>query len=201
MRIAVAVSSEGSNLEALVKAGVEIALVFADGECPAIEKAAKAGIPTQVIDRNAFGYAPKIAWRRQEFTLAAVMLLHLQGIDLLVMAGFRTLWSPIMFEYYGGRVINIHPSLFVNGSSVFPGWHAVQDAIDAKVWVTGCTVHIATAGVDVGPVLAEARVVVLIGDTKDILHERIKREEHELYSAVIKSIVSGEIQLEKVGQT
>jgi phosphoribosylglycinamide formyltransferase-1 len=96
-----------------------------------------------------------------------------------------------MFDAYEGRIINTHPALL----PAFPGWHAVRDALEAGVKVTGVTVHIATLEVDAGPILAQASVPVLPGDDEETLHERIKDVERRLYPATINAIIErGSVQ-------
>jgi len=101
------------------------------------------------------------------------------------MAGFMTVLTGSMFEVYGGRVLNTHPSLL----PAFPGAHAVRDALAFGVKVTGCTVHLATERMDDGPILAQEAVPVLAGDTEASLHERIKVVERNLYPTVVKEFL------------
>ena len=101
------------------------------------------------------------------------------------MAGYGTILGPAMFAAFDGRVINTHPALLPN----FKGWHAVRDALAAGATVTGCTVHVATAAVDDGPILAQVEVPVLADDSEQSLHERIKLVERELYPQVIADII------------
>jgi phosphoribosylglycinamide formyltransferase 1 len=98
-----------------------------------------------------------------------------------------TILDKPIFDAFGGRVLNTHPSLL----PAFPGAHAVADALAAGVKVTGCTVHIATVDVDRGPILAQEAVPVLSGDTVETLHERIKAVEHRLYPDTIRRFVEG----------
>lgn len=105
------------------------------------------------------------------------------------MAGFMTILSPSIFEDFPGRVINTHPSLLPS----FKGAHAVTDAMRFGVKVTGCTVHVATAAVDDGPILAQRAVDIRPDDTEDTLHERIKSVEWQLYPQVLSDILAGVI--------
>jgi len=98
------------------------------------------------------------------------------------MAGFGTILAPDIFSVYPGRILNTHPALL----PAFKGWHAVRDALAAGVKVTGCTVHVATEVVDVGPILAQEAVPVEPGDSEDSLHERIKVVERRLYPQTIR---------------
>jgi len=101
---------------------------------------------------------------------------------VVAMAGFGTVLGPPIFEVYYGRILNTHPALL----PAFKGWHAVRDAIEAGVKVTGTTVHIATEEVDAGPILAQEPVRVEPGDTEESLHERIKVVERRLYPETIR---------------
>ena len=108
------------------------------------------------------------------------------SIDVVAMAGFMTVLSARLFEVYGDRVLNTHPSLL----PAFPGAHAVRDALAYGVKVTGCTVHVATEQVDHGPILAQEAVEVLPGDDEGSLHERIKAVERRLYPATIEGFLA-----------
>src|SRR5690606_11219556 len=113
---------------------------------------------------------------RDGFTDRVVERLQAHGIDLVAMAGWGTILGPAAFRAFPGRIINTHPALL----PAFPGWHAVRDALEAGVEVTGCTVHVATESVDDGPILAQEAVPVLEGDDEATLHERIKGVERRL---------------------
>ena len=101
------------------------------------------------------------------------------------MAGFGTILAKPIFDRFAGRILNTHPALL----PAFPGWHAVADALDYGVKVTGCTVHVATEEVDAGPILAQEAVAVLPDDTVESLHERIKAVERRLYVETVRGIV------------
>src|SRR5690606_23116368 len=107
------------------------------------------------------------------------------GVELVVMAGFGTV-VPGIADAFPGRVLNSHPALL----PAFKGWHPVRDALAAGVTETGATIHIATAEVDAGPILAQETVPVLPGDTEETLHQRIKRVEWRLYPATIRSFIA-----------
>ncbi len=112
--------------------------------------------------------------------------------DLIVLAGFmRVLGAPLL-DRFPGRIINVHPALLPS----FPGHGGPQDALDGGVRVSGCTVHIVDAGVDTGPIIAQAAVPVLDDDTADSLHTRIQVQEHRLLPAVIHQIARGVITLD-----
>jgi phosphoribosylglycinamide formyltransferase-1 len=181
MRLAVLASGSGTILETILDAGLPVELVVADRPCRALEVADEAGIPAELVERSSFGDT----FDREAYTAQVIELLEKCDIELVVMAGWGTIFSPALFESYDGRVLNTHPALL----PAFKGWRAVRDALAAGVKVTGCTVHVATAEVDDGPILAQRAVDVLPDDTEATLHERIKIVERRLYVDTIKAIV------------
>jgi phosphoribosylglycinamide formyltransferase 1 len=185
VRVAVLVSGTGSILEAMIAADVPVVMVLADRPCRALEIADGARIETALVDRRAFGgFGP--AFDRSHYTDVVVGRLEAAAVDLIAMAGFGTVLAPRMFAAFDGRVLNTHPALL----PAFPGWHAVADALAAGVAVTGCTVHVATAETDAGPVLAQEEVQVRPDDTVETLHERIKAVERRLYPETVKAFAA-----------
>jgi phosphoribosylglycinamide formyltransferase-1 len=185
MRVAVLASGSGTILEAILAEDVVIELVVVDRPCRALQIAEAAGVPAELVERSSFGKD----FDRDGYTRQVVDVL--QKYDLVVMAGFGTIFGTPMFETYGGRILNTHPALL----PAFKGWHAVRDALGYGVKVTGCTVHVATADVDDGPILAQQAVPVLPDDTEESLHERIKEVERLLYVQTIKDILErGSVQ-------
>lgn len=192
MDVAVLVSGRGSNLKAICNAidagscDANIVGVISDRKrATALEFASEREIPTRVVplrkgdDRN--------AWNG----LLADTVASLEP-DLVVLAGFmRVLGSPLL-DRFPGRIINVHPALLPS----FPGHSGPQDALDGGVRISGCTVHIVDAGVDTGPIIAQAAVPVLADDTPDSLHTRIQVQEHRLLPAVIHQIAIGAITLD-----
>jgi phosphoribosylglycinamide formyltransferase-1 len=181
MRVAVLASGSGTILEAILDEGVPVALVVVDRACRATEVAAAHGVSAELVLRDRYDRA----FDRDAYTAEVVELLARHHVDLVVMAGYGTILGPAMFQAFEGRVLNTHPALL----PAFKGWHAVRAALDAGVKVTGCTVHVATAEVDDGPILAQAAVPVLPGDTEGSLHERIKEVERQLYVQTIRDIL------------
>ncbi|MEZ5208135.1 MAG: phosphoribosylglycinamide formyltransferase [Acidimicrobiales bacterium] len=181
MRIAVLASGSGTILDSIVGAGIPVAVVLVDRPCGAIDVAARHGVPAQLVERSSFG----ADFDRDAYSQHVADLLADHEIDLVVMAGWGTIFSAPMFDAFGGRIINTHPALL----PAFKGWHAVADALAAGVKVTGCTVHVATEAVDHGPILAQEAVAVLPDDTVDSLHERIKVVERRIYVAAIADII------------
>jgi phosphoribosylglycinamide formyltransferase-1 len=180
-RLAVLVSGAGTILEAMRVQQLPIALVAADRPCPALGRAAQAGLDTVLLDRHAYGW-PDRQWDRAAFTAALITELQSRHIQLIAMAGFMTILAPSLFDAYPDRVLNTHPSLL----PAFPGAHAAADALAAGVTTTGCTVHLATAALDNGPILAQVSVPIRPGDSPEALQERIKTVERRLYPHIIK---------------
>lgn len=181
LRIAVLVSGTGSLLEAMLEAGLPIALVISDRPCRGVELADSAGVKSLIHERDDY----TAAFDRATYTDQLDKLIAEHDIDVVAMAGFGTVLGESIFESMKGRVINTHPALLPS----FPGWHAVADALAAGVKVTGCTIHVATPKVDDGPILAQESVEVLVGDDEAELHERIKTVERRLYIDTLAAIV------------
>ena len=176
-------SGGGTILASMVDADLPIAVVIADRPCTALERAARAGIPAELVERTSFG--PE--FDRDAYTRDVVGVLHAYRIDLVAMAGFGTILGQAVHDAYPGAIVNTHPALLPS----FKGWHAVDDALAAGVKITGCTVHYATLEVDEGPILAQEAVPVLDDDTVETLHERIKDVERRLYPRVLRQLVTG----------
>ncbi len=175
------VSGAGTILEAILGAGIPVALVASDRPCRGLELADGHLIPTELVARRSFG----AGFDRDAYSaeLAAMLVGH--GIDLVAMAGFGTVLTEPMHDVFGGRIINTHPALLPS----FKGWHAVRDALAHGVKVTGCTVHVAGLDVDTGPILAQEAVAVLAGDDESSLQERIKEVERRIYPAALRQII------------
>ena len=171
-RLAVLASGGGTILQSMVEADLPIALVLADRPCVALERAERADIPAELVERTSFG----ADFDRDAYTTDVVKVLEAYRIDLVAMAGFGTILGQPIHDAYPGAIVNTHPALLPS----FKGWHAVDDALAYGVKVTGCTVHLATLEVDEGPILAQEAVPVLDDDTVDTLHERIKDVERRL---------------------
>ena len=174
-------SGTGTILGAILDAGLPVAVVVLDRQCPAAELARAAGVTAEVVERDSFG----ADFDRDAFTHRIVDALKRHDVDVVAMAGFGTVLGPPIFDVFAGRVVNTHPALL----PAFKGWHAVSDALKAGVKVTGCTVHVATEHVDDGPILAQEAVPVLEGDTEATLHERIKVVERRLYPQTIRAFL------------
>ncbi|MFC0361166.1 phosphoribosylglycinamide formyltransferase [Enterococcus canintestini] len=185
MRIAVLASGNGSNFEALAdffqkeKLPAEIALVFSDKkDAFVLKRAEKFNVPT-------FHLAPKDFPDKKAYETALLALLQLEKIDLIVLAGYMRIIGEGLLTAFPKKIINIHPSLL----PAFPGLHGIKDAYDYGVKVTGVTVHYIDAGVDTGPIIAQAPVSIDSEDDLTTLEAKIHQVEHQLYPEVLKKIV------------
>jgi phosphoribosylglycinamide formyltransferase-1 len=178
--IGVLVSGSGSNLQALLDAGLPVVAVASNVEgAPALERAATAAIPTGVFPLERYP-------GRDERDAAVADWLDQHGVRLVVCAGYMHLLTPGFLARFPRRVVNVHPALL----PAFPGAHAVADALSAGVTQTGATVHLVDEGVDTGPVLAQEAVPVLADDTVETLHARIRAVEHRLLPEVVRELTA-----------
>jgi phosphoribosylglycinamide formyltransferase-1 len=182
VRVGVLASGSGTILRALATRGLPVVVVVVDRPCGATEIAAQHGIAVEMVERSTFG--PE--FDRVAYTHDVIDALQRHDVDLVAIAGFGTILSKPFIDAFGGRAVNTHPALL----PAFKGWHAVRDALQHGVKVTGCTVHLVTEDVDDGPILAQEAVPVLDGDTEATLHERIKEVERRLYPDVIEQLVA-----------
>jgi phosphoribosylglycinamide formyltransferase-1 len=163
----------------------EIACVVSNVAAAAgLETARKAGIAAVAIPHKDFP-------DRESFDRAVSAELEKHGAGLVALAGFMRIQSPWFPGHWAGRIINIHPSLL----PAFKGLHVQQQAIDAGARVSGCTVHFVTPELDSGPIIAQAAVPVLAGDTAEALATRILRQEHRLYPLVVRWFAEGRVRL------
>jgi phosphoribosylglycinamide formyltransferase-1 len=174
-------SGSGTILQAFLDEGLSVDVLVVDRECAAMDRAERAGVPVELVERTSFG----ADFDRDAYTHRVVDALKRHEIDLVAMAGFGTIVSQEMHDVFPGRIVNTHPALL----PAFKGWHAVRDSLAAGVKVTGCTVHLATVEVDDGPILAQETVPVLPGDTEESLHERIKEVERRIYPQVLRELL------------
>ncbi|MGZ3641981.1 MAG: bifunctional phosphoribosylaminoimidazolecarboxamide formyltransferase/IMP cyclohydrolase [Candidatus Limnocylindrales bacterium] len=190
-RIAVGVSGAGSNLLALLQADARgllagrIVLVFADRNCPALRRAAEAGVPTALVAPR--DHPSQAAW---DDALAAA--LGEARVDLVVLAGFMRVVGPTVLAAHASRILNVHPSLL----PAFPGAHAVRDALAANVSVTGVTVHLVDETLDGGPIVAQEAVPVLPDDDEARLAGRLHAVEHRLLPSCVALLGARALRLE-----
>lgn len=183
-RLVVLASGTGSLLESLLDAAVgdypaRVVAVGVDRDCPAERIAAAAQIASYRV--RVSDYPDRAAWDAA-FTEATAQ----HTPDLIVSAGFMKILAPEFLSRFPGRVVNTHPALL----PAFPGAHAVPEALEHGVKITGCTVHLVDAGVDTGPILAQRTVEVLDGDDEQALHERIKVVERRLLVDVLAELAT-----------
>lgn len=188
LRLGVLGSGSGSNMQALLDAihddrlAAEIVLVLSDHpEAYILERARQAGLPTALIDCRGFRskFPDEAQWETGEALRAA-------GVDLVCLAGFRRLVKRPLLDAFPERILNIHPSLL----PAYPGLHAWEQAVNDGALESGCTVHHVDVGMDTGPIVAQARVPVLPGDTPATLHARIQEQEHRLYPEAISQVAT-----------
>ena len=177
-RIAVLASGSGTLLDAILADALPVVVVLTDRHCRALDIAAARGVPAELVERTDWG----AGFDRDAYTERVVKVLQAHDVDLVIMAGFGTV-VPTIVDAFPGRVLNTHPALL----PAFKGWHAVRQALAAGVKVSGTTIHVATAEVDAGPILAQRAVDVHDDDTEDTLHERIKQVERQLYPETIRA--------------
>jgi phosphoribosylglycinamide formyltransferase-1 len=191
MKVGVLISGRGSNMAALIEAARDPSYP-AEIACVVSNVAAAAGIETARTARIATAVIPHKDYPdRESFDRAVSAELEKHGVGLVALAGFLRIQSPWFPQHWAGRIINIHPSLL----PAFKGLHVQQQALDAGVRLSGCTVHFVTPDLDSGPIIAQAAVPVLAGDTADTLAARILRQEHRLYPMVVRWFAEGRIEL------
>ncbi len=173
--IGVLASGEGSNLQALIDAGLPIAAVASNrGDAGALARAEAAGIPNRVFDVD--GYSDRAARDRE-----LADWLQLRGVDFVVLAGYMHLLTPAFLDRFRDRIVNVHPSLLPQ----FPGARAIADALAAGVDTTGVTVHYVDEGLDTGAVIRQEPVTV---EPRATLVERIHAVEHRLLPEVVREL-------------
>jgi formyltetrahydrofolate-dependent phosphoribosylglycinamide formyltransferase len=191
-RVAVLISGRGSNLAALLAAAAapgypaEIALVLSNrAEAAGLDHARAAGVPAAVIASRSFGAD------RDAFERAMQAELETHGIEIVALAGFMRVLTAGFVARWQDRLVNIHPSLL----PAFKGLDTHARALAAGVKLHGCTVHLVRAGVDEGPILAQAGVPVLAEDTEASLAARVLAEEHRLYPAALGWLAAGLVRV------
>jgi phosphoribosylglycinamide formyltransferase-1 len=190
-RLGILLSGRGSNFEAIAdtvaagKIAAEIAIVVANRpEARGLEVARLRGLPAVCI--------PSKGLDRTIYDGMLVEELKKHAVDLVCLAGYMRLLSAGFIREFPGRVLNIHPSLLPS----FPGLDAQHQALEHGVKVTGCTVHFVDEYLDAGPIIVQAAVPVLDGDTVETLSGRILSEEHRIYSEAIRMVLSGTLRIE-----
>jgi phosphoribosylglycinamide formyltransferase 1 len=190
--IVILISGRGSNMEAIVDAcareswDARIAAVISNrADAAGLTFAAARGIATAVVDHRAFA-------SREAFDAALAQAVDAHAPDLVLLAGFMRILTPVFVQRYAGRLMNIHPSLL----PLFPGLHTHRRAIEAGCKMAGATVHFVTADLDHGPIVAQAVVPVLAVDTEETLAARVLAREHVLYPLAVRWFVEGLLDVE-----
>jgi phosphoribosylglycinamide formyltransferase-1 len=187
-RVAILISGGGSNMVTLIKSmegdhPARPCLVLAnDPAAGGLDKAKALGVPTAVVDHRPFGRD------RAGFEAELSRVLDAHSPDIICLAGFMRVLTPEFVTRWQGRMLNIHPSLLPK----YPGLHTHARALDAGDAEAGCSVHEVTAELDGGPILGQARVPILPGDTADSLAARVLAQEHRLYPMVLRRFAEGE---------
>jgi phosphoribosylglycinamide formyltransferase-1 len=174
LKLGIMASGSGSNFEAValaiasqkLNAKIEV-LIYNNPGIKAVARAEKWGVPAVLLNHRDYK-------KREDLDLKIVETLQQYQVDLVVMAGWMRLVTPVLIDAFPDRIINIHPSLLPS----FKGVRAVEQALEAGVKITGCTVHLIRLEVDSGPILVQAAVPILPNDTSETLHARIQVQEH-----------------------
>ena len=190
-KVGVLISGRGTNLQALIDAaeagalGGRVAVVVSNVESAAgLLRARRAGLPAKVCDHRGRS--------REEHDAALVALMQAQGVDLVCLAGYMRLLSPVFLRAFPERVLNVHPSLL----PAFPGRDAQRQAWEHGVKVSGATVHVVDEGLDAGPIVAQEAVPVLDDDGPDQLAARILEAEHRIYPSAVRTFLEGRLRRE-----
>jgi phosphoribosylglycinamide formyltransferase 1 len=191
-RVAVLISGRGSNMAALMEAAkdqnypAEIVLVVSNRpNAEGIAYAREAGIATTIIDHTDYGK------NREAFEQALQGVLEGSGIEIVCLGGFMRLFTPGFIEKWHGRMLNIHPALL----PAFKGLHTHEQALAAGAKTHGATVHFVTADMDSGPIVCQAAVPVLDGDTAETLASRVLAVEHKIYPLALKWLAEGKLRV------
>ena len=189
--LGVLVSGRGSNLQAIIDAiesgelCAEIAIVISNvQDAYALKRASKHGIKTSFVDYKKYR-------SREDYEREVIRILNENNVELVVLAGYMLVLTPLFIDAFKMRIVNIHPALL----PAFPGLHVQKKAIDYGVKYSGCTVHFVDTGVDTGPIIKQAVVPVLDDDTEESLSERILEQEHKIYVEALKLIAEDKIQI------
>ncbi|MEK9660189.1 MAG: phosphoribosylglycinamide formyltransferase [Alphaproteobacteria bacterium] len=191
LKLGVLISGRGSNMQALIDAcrdpayPAEIALVIANrADAGGLKRAAESGIATAMIPHRDYP-------DRQSFDAALDAALRDAGVELVCLAGFMRLLTASFVTSWHDRIVNIHPSLL----PAFKGAHAHADVLAAGVKISGCTVHIVRPEMDDGPIIVQAAVPVLPGDTEDTLAARVLEAEHRCYPFAVRALAEGRVKV------
>jgi phosphoribosylglycinamide formyltransferase-1 len=190
--LGVLISGRGSNLQAILDAIDEgrldayVAIVISNkDDAPGLERARKAGATTAVLSHEDYD-------SREAFDEAVLGRLSEHDVEVVCLAGFMRILSPVLVRAFPNRILNIHPSLL----PAFVGLHAQKQALEHGVKVSGCTVHLVDEELDHGPILLQQTVPVLEDDTEETLSARILEKEHKLYTEAVRLVLDGKVHVE-----
>jgi phosphoribosylglycinamide formyltransferase-1 len=190
--IGVLISGSGTNLQAIIEAieagtlDARVEIVLSNRvDAYGLTRAKSHAIRTEVLDHKQFA-------TREDFDQAVVEILRARGVELVVLAGFMRLLSPVFVKAYSNRIMNIHPALL----PAFPGLHVQKRALEHGVRFSGCTVHFVNEECDEGPIIIQAVVPVYPDDTEQSLSDRILLQEHRIYPRAIQLYSEGRLRIE-----
>jgi len=194
--VGVLASGRGTNLQAIIdaidagKLDAQIAVVISNKkDALALERARKHGLPSVFLDPAPFAGRPD---SREAYDRALLDVLRQHDVELVLLAGYMKIVTPVLVKAYENRMMNIHPALLPS----FPGLDAQKQALAHGVKVSGCTVHFVTEGVDEGPIIIQAAVPVLEDDTPETLAARILQEEHKIYPKAVQLYAEGRLKVD-----
>jgi phosphoribosylglycinamide formyltransferase 1 len=196
LRIAVLASGRGSNLQAIIDA-IEagqvqariVAVISNKKEAVALERARKHGLPDLFVDPKPFAGRPD---SREAYDHELLDVLRKHDVELVLLAGYMKIVTTVLVNAYTNRMMNIHPSLLPS----FPGLDVQKKAIEWGCKLAGCTVHFVTEGVDEGPIILQAAVPILDGDTPESLAARILEQEHKIYPRAVQLFAEDRLQVD-----
>ena len=196
LRVAVLASGRGSNLQAVIDA-IEtgtvqakiVAVISNKKEAPALERARQQGLSSLFVDPKPYAGRPD---SREAYDCELLDVLRRHDVELVLLAGYMKIVTRILVEAFANRMMNIHPSLLPS----FPGLDVQKKAIEWGCKLAGCTVHFVTEGVDEGPIILQAAVPILDGDSPDTLAARILEQEHKIYPRAVQLFAAGRLRIE-----
>lgn len=197
IKVAIFISSRGSNMEAILKnikssklSGIDVRLVISDNEsAKGLDIARKYNVRSEYIDPAPFKTKLEGAAESR-----VIKMLQEEGIELICLAGFMRMIKQNLVKAYEGRIINVHPSILPN----FKGLNAQRQAIEANAKESGCTIHFVDLGMDTGRIIAQKKVKIEKDDDEKSLSRKIIKQEHILYTDVLKDIASGKVKIPNI---
>lgn len=190
LKIGILASGSGTNFEAIAQeihnqqlnAKIQV-LIYNNPDAKVVKRAQRFGVKTILLNHRHYK-------KREDLDQAIVKTLKEHDVDWVVFAGWMRIVTPVLVDAFPQKIINLHPSLLPS----FPGIHGVEQALDAKVKITGCTVHLVEVEVDSGPILMQAAVPILPNDTPETLHARIQVQEHKILIGAISLVTQQQNQ-------